>query len=252
VPIASLYLRQGAYAFFGSSGTAWVGNNDMMCADRIVASFLKTVLEGASLGRAALETKQGFVSWITKQGNQLDAADEKTLLQYVLLGDPSIHPVVASSPAGITTAAMLGVAPSASITIARRQSRATSHEIGLVLARAVPDRHTARISKVPDEVAQLARQLTGDAGDGFKFRLSSPRAERVESRVVQPELVPAGASGLVAAGIMTSASTVVARKNGQYYWMARKDTGPVPDIRMVSIQADSDGNVLRSKTLHSS
>jgi hypothetical protein len=252
VPIPSVYLRQGAIGFLGASGTAWVGDETMMCADRIITSFLKSVLDGASLGRATLESKQGFVRWLKKEGDQLDAAEEKTLLQFVLLGDPSIHPVMASHPAGIMTAAMIGAAPSASIALSRRERRATTFELGALLTAAVPQRRAAKLSAIPSGVRDLARKLTTDVGDGFNFRLSSPRVEQVQTRIAQPELAIAGAAGLVRAGIAVSAAPVVERKNIQYYWTARKNTGPVPDIRLVSIQADTDGNVLRSQTLHSS
>jgi hypothetical protein len=252
LPIPSVYLRQGAIGFLGSSGTAWVGNENMMCADHIVTAFLKSVLEGASLGRATLESKQGFVRWVKKQGDQLDAAEEKTLLQFVLLGDPSIHAVAAAGPAGITTAAMLGAAPSPSIALARRQRRATTFAMGSLLTAGVPQRRVSRTKAVPNGVAELARKLTTDAGEGFKFKLKSPRVEQVQTQIAQPELTAAGAAGLVTAGIAVSAAPVVERKNLQYYWTARKNTGPVPDIKMVSIQADSEGHVLRSQTVHSS
>jgi len=47
------------------------------------------VLAGASLGRAALEARQRFAALYT----HLDPTDLKTLAQFYLLGDPSIHPV---------------------------------------------------------------------------------------------------------------------------------------------------------------
>lgn len=96
LPIPAVYLEQGAFGFAGSTTTAWVGVEQMMCADWVVTGFLKSVLGGASLGRAFLEAKQDFVNWIQKQGRSPDLAEEKTLLQFVLLGDPSIHPVAPS------------------------------------------------------------------------------------------------------------------------------------------------------------
>jgi hypothetical protein len=50
----------------------------------------------------------------------------------------------------------------------------------------------------------------------------------------------------------TNATEVVGRKSLQYYWMARRDEGPVPDVRIVSIQTDPQGNVLRTQVLASS
>jgi hypothetical protein len=66
-PIASTYLRKGGLGFAGSTMIAWVGVPQMMCADWIVAGYLKGVLGGASLGRAFLESKQDYIRWINQQ-----------------------------------------------------------------------------------------------------------------------------------------------------------------------------------------
>ena len=72
---------------------AWLGDFEIGYADWIVAVYLKSILGGASIGRAFLESKQDYVRWINQQGYAIDLMDEKTLIEYVLLGDPSIHPV---------------------------------------------------------------------------------------------------------------------------------------------------------------
>lgn len=92
-PISSTYLRKGAYGFAGSTMIAWVGGSEMQCADWIVSAFLKGALQGASLGRSFLEAKQDYFRWIHQQGGAPGVEDEKTLLEYVLLGDPSVQPV---------------------------------------------------------------------------------------------------------------------------------------------------------------
>jgi hypothetical protein len=51
--------------------------------------FINRILEGASLGRAALLARQDYVD----AHDTLDPVDLKTIAQFVLLGDPSIHPV---------------------------------------------------------------------------------------------------------------------------------------------------------------
>ncbi|MGH7233175.1 MAG: hypothetical protein ACREJU_17720 [Nitrospiraceae bacterium] len=58
-------------------------------ADLICQFFLQEVLNGASLGLAALVARQRFIQSAT----MLDPTDVKTLAQFNLLGDPSIHPV---------------------------------------------------------------------------------------------------------------------------------------------------------------
>jgi Peptidase family C25 len=251
-PISSVYLRQGAFGFLGSTCTAWVGLDSMLCSDWIVAAFLKSVLAGASLGRATLEARQNLARWSQQQGDQVDSADEKTLIQFMLLGDPSIHPVKEPEPTSLATAVLLGTAPPASVALARRQRRATSHQLGAMLTAGIPERRTVKEAKVPRDVAGLARQLTAQVGAGFNFRLSAPQVERVVSRIPQPELMTAPAVALATAGMRTNATEVVGRKSLQYYWMARRDEGPVPDVRMVTIQTDPQGNVLRTQVLASS
>jgi hypothetical protein len=55
------------------------------------------VLEGASLGRAALMARQRFI----QETSELDPVDLKTLAQFNLLGDPSVHPVKTENPTGV-------------------------------------------------------------------------------------------------------------------------------------------------------
>ncbi len=59
--------------------------------DLICQYFVRAVRDGASLGRAALEARHRFAS----QLSHLDPSDLKTLIQFYLLGDPSIQPVEA-------------------------------------------------------------------------------------------------------------------------------------------------------------
>src|SRR5205814_10218792 len=92
-PLASTDLRKGAVGFVGSTMIAWLGDSVISYADWIVAAYLKSILGGSSIGRAFLESKQDYVRWINQQGYAIDLMDEKTLIEYVLLGDPSIHPV---------------------------------------------------------------------------------------------------------------------------------------------------------------
>jgi hypothetical protein len=96
-PICQQYLRQGAYGYFGSSTISYGPAEGNGAADLITKYFLLALLEGASLGRAALLARQQFV----QQTAELDAVDLKTLAQFSLLGDPSIHPTRVPSPTGL-------------------------------------------------------------------------------------------------------------------------------------------------------
>ena len=94
LPICQSYLRQGAYGYFGSTTIAYGPANANGAADLICQYFLLQILEGASLGRAALAARQQFVQGAA----QMDPVDLKTLAQFCLLGDPSIHPVSRNTP----------------------------------------------------------------------------------------------------------------------------------------------------------
>jgi hypothetical protein len=87
--ICSTYLRDGAYGYFGSSTIAYGPSEGNGQADLICQYFLNEVLEGASLGEAALRARHRFAQAYT----HLDPVDLKTLVQFHLLGDPSIHAV---------------------------------------------------------------------------------------------------------------------------------------------------------------
>lgn len=94
VPICQSYLRQGAYGYLGSTTIAYGPANDNGAADLLCQYFLLNVLAGASTGRAALMARQQFVA----HASQMDPIDLKTLAQFCLLGDPSVHPVGSPAP----------------------------------------------------------------------------------------------------------------------------------------------------------
>ncbi len=87
--LANAYLKRGAYGYVGSTNIAYgpaSGNGE---ADLICQYFLRNVLKGASIGRAMLESRQEYVRKHVPMG----PVDLKTLAQFYLLGDASIHPV---------------------------------------------------------------------------------------------------------------------------------------------------------------
>lgn len=90
VGMANAYLGEGAYAYVGSSTIAYGPADENSSADLLTQYFMQAVLGGASTGRAMLMARQKFVSW---SGPVLDPMDLKTLAQFSLMGDPSIHPV---------------------------------------------------------------------------------------------------------------------------------------------------------------
>jgi hypothetical protein len=86
VGICNAYLASGAYGAFGSSTIAYGPSNANQYADVICQLFLRSVLAGASLGRATLEARQSYVAKVSALG----PVDLKTLAQFNLMGHPSI------------------------------------------------------------------------------------------------------------------------------------------------------------------
>ncbi|MEP7021002.1 MAG: hypothetical protein ABI808_10145 [Pseudonocardiales bacterium] len=87
------YLLAGAAGVFGASTVAYGPASANEYADVLCRLFLEEVLGGASLGRAALSARQRFVQGQTF----LDPTDLKTLVQFDLLGDPSLQPFVVNA-----------------------------------------------------------------------------------------------------------------------------------------------------------
>lgn len=88
------YLAAGAHAFFGATTIAYGPSDRIDAADLITRFFLAHVLNGCSIGRAALQARQDYVF----QKAVLSPVDLKTLAQFALYGDPSVHPVAGTPP----------------------------------------------------------------------------------------------------------------------------------------------------------
>ena len=89
-PISIAYLDRGAIGFVGSTTTAYGPSDELGAADLMVQYFLVSMLDGASLGRAFLQARQQFV--LSERLD--DKTNLKTLGQFILLGDPSVHPCI--------------------------------------------------------------------------------------------------------------------------------------------------------------
>jgi len=89
--MANTYLQHGAITFVGSSTIAYGPASGNALADLITQYFIRNIKNGASTGRAFLEARQKFLS---VSGPQLDPYELKTLAQFYLLGDPSVHVLI--------------------------------------------------------------------------------------------------------------------------------------------------------------
>ncbi len=90
MPMSNTYLYGGAYAYFGSTTIAYgpsVGNGQ---ADLTCQYFLIHLRAGESIGVAGLKTRTQFIA----ANPALGPTDLKTIAQFLVLGDPSVFPVV--------------------------------------------------------------------------------------------------------------------------------------------------------------
>jgi hypothetical protein len=155
--ICSTYLAGKAYGFFGSTTIAYGPAEGNGSADLISQYFLKHVLAGDSLGRAALEAQQEFAV----SSPELDPVDLKTLVQFVLFGDPSIHPVTIPTPhkavdttKGLKTLSLVTAGPATG----RAGRRLMLASKGLWIAGNQPVAGN-RLKTTPDSVEPTLREL---------------------------------------------------------------------------------------------
>lgn len=168
--IANTYLAEGAPGLVASTTIAYGPAAGNANADLICQFFLDQVLRGASLGRALLEARLAYV----RQQSVADPYDEKTLAQFVLLGDPSIHPFVQEE-----ADAGRRVAATGEVQAARQQRRVRLMKSGERLARETA--YTVRATPAQSRNA-LKRKALADARKRFPhvrvFEVREPAADR--------------------------------------------------------------------------
>lgn len=242
ISIAMAYLRGGAAGFVGATKIAWVGPEVMMCADWIVASFLKKALEGASTGRALLEAKQDYLQFLVNQGQRPDSADDKTMIEFVLLGDPSVHPVAGAAPARAAFGAPVVAMPTA----VRTERRLARVALAAQVVRALPAR--VALGKPDPAVARKLFSAVSGLLDKRDAQLLDP------ARVSAIKLVAAAASRVATTAVGRLGVAALGHRLGdsvEYAWTGRRVVDGRVEVRLLSVQADAEGNVLRSRLLHS-
>ncbi len=155
--ICSAYLKDKAYGFWGSTTIAYGPKKGNAWADLISQYFLKRVLAGSSLGRAALEARQAYA----QSGGQMDPFDLKTLAQFNLLADPSIDPVnmpSADVPVGEPHFKKAGAESKGAVKTSERRRQLLSK--GLWLAENIPVVRRARARRSP-VLKRLLEDLAG-------------------------------------------------------------------------------------------
>jgi hypothetical protein len=242
--MCNTYLSGKTYGYFGSSTIAYgpaVGNGS---ADLLCQYFLRRVLAGSSLGRAALEARQEFA----QSGPDLDPFDIKTLAQFSLFGDPSIHPVAIATPhlavKGAPTKGVRGSAPKTlspmSTPIARAERRRQLLTKGLFVSATQPvARKTSRVTD-RGAIAKTLRRLAKEANIAkptvmsFKVELQSTPAQDATTKRV---FAAAPAAKLPEGGAYHVAISSQSNSNG-----------PVRQVKVV-IAKELDGKLVSYREL---
>jgi hypothetical protein len=201
--ICNTYLGLGAHGFFGSSTIAYGPASGNGQADRICQFFLRSVLTGASVGEATLQARLDYLKVLSVA----DPPDLKTLAQFSLMGDPSLHPVQAvptgqSVVEGRVSKALTGAAlrtdPSEVNAASRPLRRRHLAVLGWLLGSAVaPVRTDSRQPTTGGVKALLEAELA---------KLNTTVREVVSFGVRQPR--PAGAKGPARAAVATGVDSV--------------------------------------------
>lgn len=176
--LAATYLRQGAVGVVGSSTLSYGPTDDMGAADLITRFFLQAVADGASLGRALLAARQRFVQEL----GELDPVDLKTLIQFDLLGDPSLHPVKVAPPkharkgSGAARAARRATMAGVGNALAMVTSRASSAPARVGRSRAGAVAAEAGVAVAPEAVVTTFRS-TAQVPTRARFHVIADGAE---------------------------------------------------------------------------
>jgi Peptidase family C25 len=231
IGICNTYLANGAYGFWGSTTIAYGPSEGNGSADLIAQFFVQRVIAGASLGRAALEARQQFA----QSSATLSPEDEKTLSQYILLGDPSIQPVPIPAPHPVLEmkGKIKGVA-SASEMIAEsraaRRRRLLVRGIQIAASQAFATRRTKRklTGTLDAAMRKFAREANISEPAILSFDIQRPRITTRKALLAVAEKIPMPSTVHIAMGrthrhkAVVRISLIVAQEqNGQIVRLRR-------------------------------
>jgi hypothetical protein len=151
-PICITYLAGGAAGFLGSTDTSFGDPDKNVGADLMAQFFVQEMLSGASLGRALIEARQAFI----RARSMMSAINEKTLAQFLLLGDPSLQPCLRTGQPAPLLAMTAAAADEARAV--RKTRRLFLHSEGVAAAEASssPGRVSRRKTRLSEQVAAIA------------------------------------------------------------------------------------------------
>lgn len=171
--ICARYLAGGAYAYFGSSTIAYGPATSNGLSDSICQNFLRKAISGSSTGRAVLEARQEYIKGTSFLGPQ----DLKTIAQFNLLGDPSIHPVKLPVKPAMRGMGIAGAA-AAGPDLAARRARLRETGAALTAQRAVMQ-ETDTTDAIRDQMQAITDRLGLDLAstDTMSFVSQRPQAQ---------------------------------------------------------------------------
>lgn len=182
--LCNAYLARGAHGYFGSSTIAYGPPSGNGQADLACQYFMRHVLSGASTGEAALRARLDFIA----QLSVADPTDLKTLAQFNLMGDPSLHPVDVPEPEDAAVAGH-GAAPksppdlrAASRPLRRRHLAALGEALGSLVAAADT---TTRTPMPAHASSYLDRAIAAEGARRIEmcaFRVREPASPRKSMR----------------------------------------------------------------------
>ena len=225
--ICMAYLAEGACGYVGSTTISYGPSEGNGQADLICQYMIDAVLKGASLGRAMLEARQRFIA----QYSHADPMDLKTVAQFLLLGDPSLHPVKAPTHAFARSETLQKAIAAKRVQPAARALRRER------LARTGSNLEATVGTAVPAKIAMPAgvRKLLRDAA--------------TESGLIEPQFrswrvaFPREAAGLPLPGV-----DAARRGRTMHALIGRRDGAKNPSIILATVQG---GAVIHVRRVHS-
>lgn len=230
--LCNVYLGNGAYGFFGSSTIAYGPESSNDWADHICQYFWREILLGSSLGAAVLRARQAYV----KERSKLDPIDQKTLAQFNLLGDPSIHPVkvpVADKP----------------VAHAKTVGRADVYSLSLAAGRSERRRNLFISGIAISKATAVAVPIANHPGGGMSAALQSLAQK---ARIDRPETLsfnlrlPARSLSAAAVHSMPPSRERVHLVIGR----GRSDRAPTPQIIAI-VAKEENGRIVSYRTGYS-
>jgi hypothetical protein len=235
--ICNTVLWNGAYGFMGSTNVAYGPADSNGYADLVCRYFMSNVLNGASTGRALLEARQKY----SRGEAPLDPVDLKTLAQFNLLSDPSVHPVRMAARAKRATAAGKSLAT----TSARRHKLKRN---GVRIGQSVAYVHSRADMSIDEELRQdvlrgIPKEHFKDLGEVFSFAVHAAR---------RPRLATSKAARIRAEGggcyHVVGATDVRRQRPEPRVQMKERSASPGPDVLVIAMEQDN--KITYTKTVY--